>query len=126
MRQNSQASGGSNLRLTPVVFHTLLALAEGPLHGYAISQSAAEASGGSVQMGPGSLYGSLQRMQVAGLLQEVEAPSEADGAHASRRRYYALTKDGREQLIREARLLEGEVGVLRARGLLGADRGARS
>ena len=113
-------------RLTPAVFHTLLALAEGPLHGYAISQSAEQASAGSVRMGPGSLYGSLQRLQVAGLLEEVEAPEGTQGAHSKRRRYYALTDLGREELVREAKLLEGEVGVLRSRGLLEARRRAKS
>ena len=112
-------------RLTPAVFHTLLALAEGPLHGYAISQSAEQASAGSVRMGPGSLYGSLQRLQVAGLLEEVAAPEGVQGAHSQRRRYYTLTELGRSELVREARLLEGEVGVLRSRGLLEAERRAK-
>ena len=126
MRSRSRRPNDAEARLTPVVFHTLLALAGGPLHGYAISQSAEEASGGSVRMGPGSLYGSLQRMAAAGLLREVSPPEDAQGAHAHRRRYYELTDLGRERLVAEARLLEGEVGVLRARGLLGADRGAQS
>ena len=43
--------------LTPAVFHILLALADGPLHGYAIMQ-AVEMSAGE-EMGPGTIYGSL-------------------------------------------------------------------
>lgn len=124
MTHHHTTSTPPRVRLTPAVFHTLLALVEGPLHGYAISQSAEEASAGSVRMGPGSLYGSLQRMQVAGLLRQIETPDDVDGAHADRRRYYAITDRGREELLREARLLEAEVDVLRSRGLLGTGPGA--
>lgn len=83
--------------LTPAVFHVLLALSEGPLHGYAIMQRAEEASGKS--MGPGTIYGSLQRLDEAGWVDEVE--TEPDDAR--RGPSFALTKLGREALGREAR-----------------------
>lgn len=102
--------------LTPVVFHTLLALADGPLHGYAISQEVEAATDGSVPMGPGTLYGSLQRMQNNGLVQEVSVPST--GGHADRRRYYSLTAAGRAALEREARRLSKAVDLARARSVL--------
>lgn len=82
--------------LTPAVFHVLLALAEGPLHGYAIMQRAEEASGQS--MGPGTIYGSLSRLDEAGWVREVHVES----GDARRGRSFELTERGREALAEEA------------------------
>ncbi len=108
----------STTHLTPVVFHTLVALADGPLHGYAITQSVETASEGTVKMGPGTLYGSLQRIQVAGFVERVEAPAGVEGSHADRRRYFEITQAGLAALEREGRRLASAVKVLRSRGLL--------
>jgi DNA-binding PadR family transcriptional regulator len=60
--------------------------------------------GGSLRMGPGTLYGSLQRLTAAGLVEEIE---DEDGAEEDeRRRYYQLTSAG-------GRALGGELGRLR-------------
>lgn len=107
------------LPLTPVVFHTLLALAESPSHGYAIARSVEEVTGGRVKMGPGTLYGSLQRMRDEGLIAEADAPPTGeDAVHSSRRRYYELTPLGRsalrlegERLRRAGRLVESRLGA---------------
>ena len=56
--------------LTAAVFHILFALADGPLHGYAIMQAVEESTGADMRMGPGTIYGSLQRMEEAGLVRE--------------------------------------------------------
>src|SRR6185437_15446514 len=56
------------LPLSPVVLHVLLALAAGERHGYAIAREVEETTGGQVRMGPGTLYGSIQRMLAAGLI----------------------------------------------------------
>lgn len=103
--------------LTPAVFHTLLALAAGPLHGYAISHTVEEATSGGVRMGPGTLYGSLQRMQSAGLLEEA-ADMTGTASHEGRRRYYALTAEGRVALEREAKRLEQAVLLARSSNVL--------
>ena len=50
------------LPLTPVVLHILLTLADGERHGYAIAQEIEETTDGQIRMGPGTLYGSIQRM----------------------------------------------------------------
>ena len=102
----------SFLPLTPAVFHILLALAEGPRHGYSVMQEV-EARG-VVRMGPGTLYGSLKRMVAAGLIQAA-GESEADG---ERRRHYALTRLGRAVLQAEAERLETLVAAARARHVL--------
>ena len=54
--------------LTPAVFHILLALYGGERHGYDLMQQVKEDSQGAVKMGPGTLYGSIDRMIAAGLV----------------------------------------------------------
>ena len=58
------------LPLTPAVFHILVALSEGERHGYAIMRQVAEDTDGSLQLGPGTLYGCLKRMLSATLIEE--------------------------------------------------------
>lgn len=94
------------LPLTATVFHMLVALAEGPRHGYAVAQDVEELSEGRMVLGPGTLYGSLVRMQEQGLIQEAENPGD-EGLHARRRRYYRITPLGTDALHYEsARLLK--------------------
>lgn len=83
--------------LTPVVFHILFALSEGPLHGYAVMQRVSDDSG--ISMGPGTVYGSLQRLAKAGWVEEAEPPLDGD---ARRGRAFALTTEGRAALQAES------------------------
>ena len=96
--------------LTPAVFHILLALADGPLHGYAIMQ-AVEVSSGS-DMGPGTIYGSLQRMEDAGLVKEAAAQGD------DRRRVFLLQPAGRRALQVEAERLAKLAALVRAKRLV--------
>lgn len=109
------------LPLTPVVFHTLLALATGPRHGYAIAREVERVTEGKVRMGPGTLYGSLRRLEADGLIREVDGPTESEGGHAERRRYYGLTATGRAVAVAEERRLRGVVAL--ARTALGGEPG---
>lgn len=101
--------------LTPAVFHILLALTGGRKHGYAIMKEVAEDGGGSLRMGPGTLYGSLQRMTVAGLVEETEEADETDGDE--RRRYYQLTSAGRRALGGETARLRQALSAARKKGV---------
>jgi DNA-binding PadR family transcriptional regulator len=103
--------------LTPVIYHTLLALARGPKHGYAISQEVADLTGGRISMGPGTLYGTLQRLTDNGWLRRTETV-DAEAPHAERRRYYELTPSGRAVLRVEARRLARAVELARERAVL--------
>ena len=97
------------------VFHILLALAEGDLHGLGIADWVEEATGGDVELGPGTLYRSLKEMAERDLIRDVEPPrDDAD----PRRRYYRITRRGRELLADEAERLERLVEVARDRKLL--------
>ncbi len=102
------------LPLTPTVFHVLVAVASGPRHGYAVAQEVEELTEGRIVMGPGTLYGSLRRMQDAGLIAETENPGE-EGQHADRRRYYKMTPLGREALRAESERLTRALAVAQER-----------
>ena len=101
--------------LRPAVFHILLALARGELHGLGIAESVDEATAGSVSLGPGTLYRSLKEMARDGLIGEVPAPAEGEDP---RRRFYALTERGRVLVQAEAERLAQIVEVARATRVL--------
>ena len=107
----------SQLPLTPVVLHMLLALAgerQGK-HGYALAREVEEVSDGQIRMGPGTLYGSIQRMIDASLIEESarRVPEDED-----RRRYYRLTPFGRRVLELEIARLNAVMRVARAKNLI--------
>ena len=105
------------LPLTPVVLHILLALADEPQgkHGYAVAREVEELTEGQIRMGPGTVYGSIQRMLDAALIEERRArTSEEDG----RRRYYRLTPFGRRVLALELSRLASVVAIARRKQLL--------
>src|SRR5687768_14067965 len=97
------------------VIHILLALAEGARHGYAIKQDVEERSGGSIRLGPGTLYEAIQRLQDGGLIEESQTRGEdpANGQEAQRR-YYALTDRGWTTLREEVQQLGALVDRARA------------
>ena len=99
------------------MFHILLALADGESHGYGIMQDVERFTNGDTRLGPGTLYRSIQRMLVDGLIEELTI-SLHDEADEDRRRYYRLTGKGREAARREARRLADLVDAARHRNLL--------
>jgi DNA-binding PadR family transcriptional regulator len=83
----------------------LTSLADGPKHGYAITQDVAELSG--VTLGPGTLYGALARLEGQGLIEAL--PEE------ERRRPYRITESGGEALKSQLETFEqvAKVGLKR-------------
>lgn len=73
----------------------LSALADGPLHGYAVNAAIAKVAG--ERLGPGSLYGALTRLEGKGLIE----PADAVG----RQRPVRLTPAGRAELERGLRAM---------------------
>jgi len=98
--------------LTPAVFAILLALAEGDKHGYAIMKEAQTPQGGGVPMGPGTLYGTLDRLMRDGLVEETGLTDD------ERRRYYRLTANGRAAVSAEVARLDGALASARSLGLI--------
>lgn len=88
--------------------HILLALADGPLHGYGILQAVRQLSGGEVALGTGSLYRHLSRLIDDGLVGEMAARS------ADRRRgtFYRLTPAGSRALAAERTRVRALLAVL--------------
>jgi DNA-binding PadR family transcriptional regulator len=104
------------LPLTPPVFHILLALSDGERHGYAIMQEVAADTAGSLQLGPGTLYGCLNRMLAAGLVEESDERPDPD-LDDERRRYYRITGLGARTVRAEADRLARAVSAARAKRL---------
>lgn len=105
--------------LSAQVLHILLALVEGPQHGYAVMQSVADATGGQIRLGPGTVYGAFRRLLADGLIEEAGQGSEGGAV----RRYYRLTGHGRSAVAGEARRLERIVETARALRVLPAGGG---
>jgi DNA-binding PadR family transcriptional regulator len=119
------------LPLTPAVLHVLLALCErdpavtSGKHGYAVAQEVEAMTDGQIRMGPGTLYGSIQRMQAAALIEEVvrvrgAGRGRGPGDDDERRRYYRLTVLGRRVLELELARLARVVAIARSKRLLPA------
>jgi DNA-binding PadR family transcriptional regulator len=106
------------LPLTPAVFHILLALADQERHGYGIMQEVSMMTQSRVQMGPGTLYGTIKRMLAAQLIEESDERPDPD-MDDERRRYYRLTGWGRQVLAAETERLSSLVQVAQAKKLLG-------
>jgi DNA-binding PadR family transcriptional regulator len=104
------SKSGPQAPLTPAVFHILLALFGHERHGYDIMQQVKSDSRGAVKMGPGTLYGSLDRMIEAGLVTK-------GNTQDPRRIYYKLTALGQATLKAETERLSRLAAV--ARRLLG-------
>ena len=96
--------------------HILLALASDERHGYAIMQEVNETSEGTVRLGPGTLYRSIQALVEDNLIEESTRRPEKD--EDQRRRYYRLTSLGRRVLAAESRRLADLLALAKARKVL--------
>ena len=92
--------------------HILLALLPGELHGYALMREVEELSGGAVRLGPGTLYGTINRLLEDGLI--VETTDRAAREDGERRRFYELTSNGRATAFSELERLQSLVRQVRA------------
>ena len=102
--------------LPPAVFQILVALADQDRHGYAIMQDVAARTDGRMKFSPGTVYRSIKRMLKDGLIVEVDERPDPD-MDDERRRYYRLTKFGREVAQTEADRLTTLLRQARAAGL---------
>ena len=79
--------------MTPALY-ILLAIGRDTKHGYAVMREIREATGGRVEVLPGTLYATIKTLLADGLIQEVPPPKDAESSDA-RRRYYRVTRAGR-------------------------------
>lgn len=103
--------------LTPAVLHILLVLSTRERHGYGIMKQVEADSQGKVNMGPGTLYGSLGRMIDAGLIRESDKKIDPD-LDDERRVYYKITGPGRRALAAELERYREVVAVAKSKTLL--------
>ena len=101
------------LPLKPKVLHILLAVADGPRHGYSIMQEVAERTDGQVRLWPAALYGLLRELEKTDIIVESDNRPAAD-EDDERRRYFALTLLGKRVLDAEVRRLEAIVNLARS------------
>lgn len=90
-------SGGP---MTEAMYYVLLALIN-PNHGYQLMSSIEQVSNGRINMGPGTLYGVLNRL----LKDQLIIILDDDG----RRKTYAITEDGKTALKEEYKRLNSMI-----------------
>ena len=99
--------------LSSATLHILLALAGGNLHGYGIIKEVIRNSDGHYRLGPGTLYDNLKKLMNAGLVADVATASPSKRKPVSSkeddRRFYTLTKDGKNALAAEVDRLQSVV-----------------
>jgi DNA-binding PadR family transcriptional regulator len=105
------------LPLTPPMLHTLVSLADGDKHGYAILKEIERRTSGAVRLSAGTLYALLSRATADGLIAETEERPDI-ALDDERRRYYRLTPRGRRVAVAEIARLESIVEMAREKKLV--------
>jgi DNA-binding PadR family transcriptional regulator len=94
----------SYLPLSEATYYIMLALADEPLHGYGIMQKVENLTGGTITLGPGTLYGVFSTLEKEELIRKVN--------EVERRKVYSLTERGKA-------LLQGQIERLQQMTRLG-------
>jgi len=92
-------------RLSEPALHILIALADGPKHGYAMATDIASMTGS--RPGPGTLYGAISRLEARGWIEPL--------GEQGRRRPYQLTAAGGRVLRARIAALDTVNTVAKAR-----------
>lgn len=103
--------------LSRSAFVVLLSLADRPRHGLGVVEDVETRTGGMVKLGPGTLYGTLRRLDELGFVHELEQ-APAGLSDDPRRKYYEVTVEGRSALEEEAERLRRLVEMASTRGVL--------
>jgi DNA-binding PadR family transcriptional regulator len=105
--------------LSSATLHILLALAGGNLHGYGIIQEVICNSDGHYRLGPGTLYDNLRKLMTAGWVTDVPSSAaqrrKSGSAKEDDRRFYALSKKGKDALATEVARLQNVVSEAKLR-----------
>lgn len=101
--------------LSPIEFHVLLAVTEGPQYGYAIRNAVEEESEGALLPRAGTLYRVLARLMTNGLVREEDPPVGGAPHPGLTRKYYGLTEAGRTALATQTLRLRKAAGLAEQR-----------
>ena len=93
----------------------LLALADTDLHGLAIARAVQELSEGQTRLWPVSLYGTLESLEVSGLIEERDDPRHRPADEREKKRFYRLTRSGHRALAADTDRLAALVKIARSR-----------
>lgn len=83
--------------MTETGFYILLCLQQ-PMHGYGIVQRVEQLTGGEIRLSPGTMYGTLSKMEKDRIISFVR--------EEEKRKIYCITELGREILQMEMRRIE--------------------
>lgn len=97
------------------VYLILLALADSDLHGLGIARAVQELSEGQTRLWPAALYGTLDELEQAGLIEELDDPRQRPADESEKKRFYRLTRAGHRALATETDRLAALVKVARSR-----------
>ena len=100
-----------------IEFEILLTLAKGERHGYAIIQDVEARSDGSLSIETGTLYRALQRLLEEDLVRPADPPRSIANDD-ERRRFYAITPEGRRAAASEASRMASLVDAARMARLI--------
>jgi DNA-binding PadR family transcriptional regulator len=89
----------------------LIALSDGPIHGYAAMQAIRERSSGTVRVSTGSFYRRLSLLMKDGFVDEASGPRDDDPRRGA---YYRVTARGRQALARERNRMAALVAAVDA------------
>ena len=104
--------------MKPHWFQILLAVTDGPMHGTAIMEEVLDRTEGAMKLWPGTLYGSLRELEVAGWLRETDPPEGAP-TEGGKRRFYRITQEGTATLAEEVYRLASFVQTARRKRVIG-------
>lgn len=97
------------------VYLILLALADADLHGLGIARAVQDLSDGQTRLWPASLYSTLDELEEAGLIEELNDPRHRPADESEKKRFYRLTRAGHRALAAETDRLAGLVKVAKSR-----------
>ena len=86
----------------------LQTLAAGPMHGWGVAQRIQQVSNEVLQIGQGSLYPALHRLEYKGWIKSEWGASENN----RKAKFYKLTRAGRKRLEQEAREWEQATAIV--------------
>jgi DNA-binding PadR family transcriptional regulator len=101
----SERESAEHLPLHPLELRILLAVIEAPAHAYRIVKSVEAAEGHRFKLYPANLYRRIRDLASKGLLEETDAPADADATERPRT-FFAATRLGRQVAHAEAKRLE--------------------
>ncbi len=87
-------------------FHILLALSDGEKHGSGIMREVLNQSEDRIKLWPATLYGALEQLTNSGFIVELRGSGRHPKGQSERKKYYRLSKTGREALEEEVARFE--------------------